>query len=78
MICQIALREIENVPLSDSTVSQRIDDMAHDIEEVLRDKLKNSNFSIQVNESTDLTNNCHFYGPKENIFKVYEILKLQH
>ena len=33
--------------------------MAHDSEEVLCDKLKNSSFSIQVDESTDLTNNCH-------------------
>lgn len=38
---------------------RRIDDKAHDSEEVLCNKLKNSSFSIQVNESTDLTNKCH-------------------
>jgi hypothetical protein len=33
--------------------------MSHDFEEVLCDKLKNSNFSIQVDESSDLTNKCY-------------------
>ena len=33
--------------------------MAHDSEKVLCCKLKNSNFSIQVDESTDLANKCH-------------------
>ena len=33
--------------------------MAHDIEEVLCDKLENSIFSIRVNESTDIANKCH-------------------
>uniref|UniRef100_A0A0L8IF98 Uncharacterized protein n=1 Tax=Octopus bimaculoides TaxID=37653 RepID=A0A0L8IF98_OCTBM len=59
MLEQNTLQEIENVPLSDTTGSRRIDDLSHDIEEVLHDKLKNSSFSIQVDESTDLTNSCH-------------------
>ena len=33
--------------------------MAHESEEVLHGKSKNSTFSIQVDESTDLTNKCH-------------------
>jgi hypothetical protein len=33
--------------------------MSHDGEEVLWNKLKNNNFSIQVDESTDFTNKCH-------------------
>ncbi|XP_055510562.1 zinc finger BED domain-containing protein 5-like [Leucoraja erinacea] len=59
MLGQDAVREIENVPLSNSTISQCIDDMSHDAEEVLCDKLKNSSFSVQVGESTDLANKCH-------------------
>ncbi|CAI9714955.1 Hypothetical predicted protein [Octopus vulgaris] len=57
MLGQNTLQEIEYVPLSHTTASRCIDDMARDIEEVLHDKLKNSSFSIQVDESTDLTNN---------------------
>jgi hypothetical protein len=54
-----AVREIENVPLSNSTINIHIDDMSRDAEEVLRDKLKNNNFSIQADESTDFTNKSY-------------------
>jgi hypothetical protein len=33
--------------------------MSHDAEEVLRDKLKNNSFSIQIDESTDSTNKSY-------------------
>jgi hypothetical protein len=33
--------------------------MSHDAQEVLCNKLKNSSFCIQVDESTDFTNKCH-------------------
>lgn len=59
MMGQNTIQETENVPLSDSTISQCNDDMSHDTEEVLCNKLKNISFSIQVDESTDLTNKCH-------------------
>jgi hypothetical protein len=36
-----------------------IDDISHDAEEVLCNKLENNSFSIQVDESTDFTNKCH-------------------
>lgn len=37
---QDALREIENIPLSNSRINRDIDDMSHDSQEVLHDKLK--------------------------------------
>jgi hypothetical protein len=55
----MAAREIENVPLSNNTINRHTDDMSHDAEEVLRDKLKNNHFSIQVEESTDFTNKSY-------------------
>lgn len=33
--------------------------MSHDAEEALCNKLMNNHFYIQVDESTDFTNNCH-------------------
>jgi hypothetical protein len=33
--------------------------MSHDAEEILCDKLKNNNFSIQADESTDFTNKSY-------------------
>jgi cobalamin biosynthesis Co2+ chelatase CbiK len=48
VLAQNAVREIENVPLLNSTINRRIDDMSHDAEDVLRDKLKNNIFSILV------------------------------
>jgi hypothetical protein len=59
MLGQNAGREIENVPLSNSMINRHIDDMSHDAKEVLCDKLKNNSFSIQVDESTDLTNRSY-------------------
>jgi hypothetical protein len=59
MLGQDAVREIKNVPLSNSMANSRTDDMSHDAEEVLHDKLKNNIFSIQVDESTDFANKSY-------------------
>ena len=59
MLGESAANEIQKVPLSDNTVSQRINDMASDIQEQLRDKLlENKIFSVQLDDSTDLTGKC--------------------
>jgi hypothetical protein len=48
--------ETDEVPVSDNTLSRRVGDMAHDVEDVLSEILKNTNFALQVDESTDMTN----------------------
>jgi hypothetical protein len=51
MLGQDVVREIENVPLSNGTINRCADDILHYAEEVLRDKLKNNSFFIQVDKS---------------------------
>ena len=41
-----------SIPLSNSTVSSRIDEMANDIENKLCDELKTTQFSLQLGETT--------------------------
>ncbi|KFD57043.1 hypothetical protein M514_01928 [Trichuris suis] len=47
-----AAETISSIPLSNNTVQRRIDDMAKDVEETLCNFLKNTEFSIQLDEST--------------------------
>jgi hypothetical protein len=56
MLGQDEVRGIEHLPLSNSTINRRTDDMSHDTEEVLPDKLQMNSFSIQPDDSTDFTN----------------------
>jgi hypothetical protein len=53
MIGKVAESEIEEVPVSDNTINRRVDDVPHDVEDVLS---KNTNFPLQFDESTDITN----------------------
>jgi hypothetical protein len=84
MLGQYAVREIENVPFSDSTINRHNDDMSHDAEEVLCHKRKNNTSSIQVDESTDLTNKIYVVAfvrfvndgeIQENFFRCKEVPK---
>lgn len=59
MLGQDAVREINNVPLSNSTRNIYIDDMSHEAEEILCNELKNNNLSVQVDESTNFTNKSY-------------------
>jgi hypothetical protein len=56
---QDAVQEIENVPLSKSTVSRYTGELPHDAQEVLRYKLKNISFYIQVYDSPYSTNESY-------------------
>jgi hypothetical protein len=56
MIGKKAESEIDEVPVSDKTISRRVDDMSNDIEDVLSEILKNTHFALQVDESTYITN----------------------
>ena len=47
-----AARRIQTIPLSDDTVKRRIDDMAENCEQQLLEDLANSQFAIQLDEST--------------------------
>ncbi|KFD46343.1 LOW QUALITY PROTEIN: hypothetical protein M514_12759 [Trichuris suis] len=47
-----AAETINSIPLSNNTVQRRIDDMAKDVEETLCNFLKNTEFSVQLDEST--------------------------
>jgi hypothetical protein len=56
MIGREAESEIDKVLVSDNTISKRVDDMSHDVGAILSEILKNTNFALQVDESTDTTN----------------------
>ncbi|GFV64019.1 zinc finger MYM-type protein 6 [Trichonephila clavipes] len=54
------LHELQSIPLSNDTVSRRIDDISEDVEQQLFGKLRDKLFSIQLDEATDSNKDAHF------------------
>ncbi|GFT40404.1 zinc finger MYM-type protein 6 [Trichonephila clavipes] len=52
-------KELQSIPLSNDSVSRRIDDIAEDVEQQLFGKLRDK-FSIQLDEATDSNKDAHF------------------
>ncbi|GFV11072.1 SCAN domain-containing protein 3 [Trichonephila clavipes] len=53
-------KELQSIPLSNDTVSRRIDDIAEDVEQQLFGKLRDKLFSIQLDEATDCNKDAPF------------------
>jgi hypothetical protein len=51
----MAESEIDDVPVSDNNIRRRMDDLSHDVEDVLSEILINANFALQFDESTGIT-----------------------
>ena len=60
MLGDKAAKQLEMIPLSNDTVSRRISDLSLNVKEQLVDKIRASKyFSIQLDETTDITNMAH-------------------
>ncbi|GFX16761.1 integrase catalytic domain-containing protein [Trichonephila clavipes] len=57
-------KELQSIPLSNYTVSRRIDDIAEDVEQQLFGKLRDKLFSIQLDEATHSNKDAHFIAVK--------------
>ena len=47
-------KKLKQIPLSNNTISRRIDEISNDIKAQLLDRLKQTYFAIQLDESTDI------------------------
>ncbi|GFY24806.1 SCAN domain-containing protein 3 [Trichonephila clavipes] len=71
------VKELQSIPLSNDTVSRRIDDIAEDVKQQLFGKLRDKLFSIQLDEATDSNKDAHFiayvrFWDEDNLIISYE------
>ena len=52
-------KKLRQIPLSDNTVSRRINDISEDIYDQLVSRVRTSKFAIQVDEATDVAKDAH-------------------
>lgn len=62
MLDKAAVARINMVPMSDTTISRRFSDMARDVQSQLHSRLKESRFTLQFDESTDISNEAILIG----------------
>ena len=55
MLGEEAECEVSKVPVSNNTISRRVDDLSNNISGILSEILQNNNFALQVDETTDIT-----------------------
>jgi hypothetical protein len=55
MICNEAKSEIDKVPVPNNAISRHVDDMSHYPEVIFSEIQKNTNYALQVDESTDIS-----------------------
>ena len=47
--------KVSKIPVSDNTISRRVDDLSNNFSGILSEILQNNNFALQVDETTDIT-----------------------
>ncbi len=54
MLGEEADSELSKAPVSDNTISRRVDHQSNNLSGILSEILQNNNFALQVDESTDV------------------------
>ncbi|UYV74894.1 hypothetical protein LAZ67_12001706 [Cordylochernes scorpioides] len=67
MIGESADINLSKIPLSNDTIHRRIKDMSQNIEENIAKTLGNSNFALQIDETTDITGKAHLIAFNDHI-----------